>query len=70
MKAQYFMSLNIRGEVSLIVEASPPHELLENQVALSEDEFLVLKALKGDLKALHRAIHSLEKKLKRYREGQ
>lgn len=63
MKAQYFLSLDKRGEIVMLTEANPPHELLNSQIALTYDEFHVLKAMKGNLKALHKAIHALEKKL-------
>lgn len=64
--AEFFATLDDAGDVVLITQATPPHELLSNQIELTADEFRLLKAFHGNMKALHKAIHDLEKKLRKH----
>lgn len=50
MKAKYFASLNGR-EITLLGDAVPEHELLENQIPLTYEEFKLLKACSSIEKA-------------------
>lgn len=44
--AEYFAQIH-NGDIQGIVQANPPHELTENQIALTKEEFFLLKSVHG-----------------------
>lgn len=61
-KSKYFASLNEKGEIVLLTDATPPHELTENQLALSYLEYKLLMAV-SSLDQAKKLIASVEHKL-------
>ena len=64
--SEYFLTLNEKGEAVLLTEAHPAHELTEDQVGLTRDEFKLMEALKGDIGKARKLIQSIEKKIKEH----
>lgn len=66
VKARYFATVD-KGQIVTIAEAIPDHELLENQFALTEQEYALLHCVRKDFFELAKIIElaqSVQAKIK------
>lgn len=65
--ANYFATVSEDGRITLIGDATPAHELLPNQIMLTEKEYYLLRVVKSldEAKALLRSIDYKIGELKR-----
>lgn len=61
--ANFFATVSKDGRVLSITNANPPHELLSNQIMLTESEFYLLHAVKS-IEEAKKMIRSIEYKIK------
>ena len=65
--SRYFATVH-EGKILGLCEAIPPHELSENQIMLSKDEFLLLSAV-GDVRKAYKLIKAVLAKIKANNDG-
>jgi hypothetical protein len=63
VRAQWFATIK-DGKVAGICIATPPHELTENQIALSRAEYEVLEATHGKIDEAITLIKAVKEKIK------
>jgi hypothetical protein len=63
MKSEYFATIQ-NGKIALLGVSSPEHELTEDQIPLTAEEFHFLKAVRGKLSRAKRIIKAVENKVK------
>ena len=62
--AEYFMTVNDKGEMVAITYARPAHELTENQVMLTYDEYKLLDSVKS-IEAAHTLLGAIGMKVEK-----
>lgn len=60
--AEYFATVS-DGKITALNYAHPPHELLENQISLTHEEYKLLDAIRADLGRLSQLVASITYKL-------
>jgi hypothetical protein len=61
--SEYFATV-IENEISLVAIANPEHELQENQIALTSQEYYLLRSVRGQIKDIKKLVKSVEGKIK------
>lgn len=60
--AEYFATIT-KGKIDGWTEATPPHELTQNQIPLTKEELQLLRACWGNLSKAKQLIKSIERKI-------
>lgn len=68
VSTNYFITLDNQKKIVMITDATPAHELVENQIELTKDEYYFIKACNGDLFKAKSLLHEIEKKIKEYKK--
>lgn len=67
-RADYFITLD-KGKIVAINSGAPQHELFENQIEISKDEFSLLYSVSGNIEHAEDMIKSLKERIKEHEEG-
>lgn len=65
LTAEKFLTLGVNKRILGYTTATPPHELLSNQIDLTDEEYNLIRVCNGDLEKAKRIIKGLEIKIKK-----
>jgi hypothetical protein len=67
--AEYFATVN-NGKIALLGIASPEHELQDNQIILTSQEYKLLRSVSGQISDIKKLVKSVEGKIKTLKGGE